>query len=118
MNEFLQNITGGISAGKFASAFCFALLGLMVSLLLSATNRDPESPRTPFKFSLAFLISDNFKRIMTNGVLAICIIFLSIRFVFELAGIELSMFYSVGVGLFLDRAKRILQNKLNNTSTP
>lgn len=121
MNEFLQNLTGGITAGKFAASFFFTLIGIFLSLMLSTTTRDPSSKRTPFCFSWDFFWSDNAKRIAKSVALTLLVIFVSIRFAKELLGMELTMIFSFGVGLGLDRIKEVLKNKSKlpfDTNTP
>lgn len=111
MEEFIQNILGGITVGKFAASFFFALIGIFISLMISTTTRDPDSKRTPFCFSWAFLWSDNSQRIAKSIVLTLLVMFVSIRFAKELLGTDLTMIFAFSVGLGLDRIKEMLKEK-------
>ncbi len=67
---------GSLSLALFLTMAFFSQVGLGVNLLLHSNTRDQESPNTPKKFNLWFLIRDNWKSI----VLTESLILLTIRF--------------------------------------
>lgn len=97
MHEFKQLILGNVSIAYYAAAEFFALLALILSLWLHSQHRDVIAPTTPIKFSWAFLIMDNVKRILV-GQIALFLIF---RFASEILGRQLNMYMAVGIGFVL-----------------
>lgn len=108
-------ILGPASLAYYMGAEFFALLALILSLYSHSTTRDVNAPSTPVKFSWAFLIMDNFKRIVL-GQIALFLIF---RFTTELMGRPLNMFIAVGVGFLLsyglDKVIQALKDKAGVT---
>lgn len=111
MEDFLSQITGGVTLGMYAAAFFFGLIGLFVSLLLSTVTRDVKSTRTPEPFSWNFLWCDNYIRIYKGAALTVIVMFLTFRFANELMGARLSMFYALSIGLGFDKVLEYLKNK-------
>ena len=115
MKEFLSLLMGAMSAPTFAALFFFALIGVSINLLMHANTRDQSSQNTPEKFSLLFLLKDNWKRIL----LAVLLIYVSIRFVqliFTIpvdSNIELYLFAAVFVGFIFDKLGEFLKNKFD-----
>lgn len=52
----------------------FSQLGILVNLWLGSTERNVESASTPVAFSWKFLITDNWKRILTAELVTIIIL--------------------------------------------
>lgn len=109
--DFWAAFLNGLPLGTLFAAFIFALVGLAIRALVIAQYRDPASPRTPQQWSWAFWRKDNLPRLLNSAALTILVIFVSIRFVNELTGKELSMFYALGLGLFFDWAVGALIKK-------
>lgn len=92
-----EYLFGEASLTYYVAAEIFALMGLTVSLYLHSNKRNPDSPKTPEKYSLGFLIWDNFKRIFVGQM----VFFLIFRFTVELLGRQLDMWIATGVGFGL-----------------
>lgn len=112
--SFIENLIGPSDPGIMAAAFVFALLGILLTLLMGSTSRDPNSKGSPFSFSWRYLLSDNSKRIMAS-LLAVII---TIRFMPEILNLELKVWYGFGVGmcwdglaLFIKQKTRLLDKK-------
>lgn len=118
MQEFIENLTGDLSVGKFLAAFVFSLVGVALSLLYGTTKRDPNSNRTPLCFSWDFFWSDNMKRILKSAATTILTVFVSLRFTKELLGFELSMVIAFLIGLCLDRIAEVLKQKQKTAFVP
>jgi hypothetical protein len=97
---------GGISPQHFLVMLFFALLGVMISLLVHSTNRDPKAIRTPFRFKLLFLIDDNIQRILLNLLLIV----VAIRFSKEILGFEIKPFIALLIGVSFDKLAELLRN--------
>lgn len=86
--------------------FCF--VGVTISLLFNASNRNANSPETPYHFDIWFLIKDNWKRVVLNLLL----IYVTIRFypdVFD--GKQLTPFLALGIGIGWDRLAQFIKEK-------
>lgn len=105
LKSILANILGEADVAHWISAIFFALVGIVVSLLISSSKRDARSPGTPYKFSWRYLIFDNGKRI----ALSILLVFITLRFSQELLSAQFTMYFALGVGLGLDRLSAHLQ---------
>ena len=62
-------------------------------------KRDKTSNNTPYQFSLGFFTQDNLVEI----VFSLLAIFLALRFSVEYFGVDITMFYSLGIGWTLPR---------------
>lgn len=100
-------IFGNMDFNMFVASLLFALVGVLISLLLHATTRDQNSESTPVKFSFLFMLKDNWKRIL----LSIILVIVTIRFLKELTGLELNMFFSLCIGLVYDKLAEYLKSK-------
>lgn len=107
METFKSFILGGIPFVMFWAALFFSLIGVVINLLMDATTRKPETVDTPVRFSLWFLLRDNWKRIL----LSILLIVVTIRFCEELTGVHLNMFVSLLIGFVFDKLSEFLKDK-------
>ena len=64
--ENYNYILGFLSAGLFFSMLLFASIGIAIRLLFDAQKRDQNSANTPKKFSILFLLRDNWKTILAT----------------------------------------------------
>jgi len=99
-------LLGGITPQHFLAMLIFSLLGVMISLLVHSTNRDPNAMRTPYKFNLWFLIHDNIQRVALN----ILLIVVAIRFSKEILGFEIKPFVALLIGVSFDKLSELLRN--------
>lgn len=99
MNKFLNLVLGTNDIPTYLAALFFALIGIIVILLLKSNKRDKTSLNTPDEFSFKFLIIDNLKEVLLGFLLII----LALRFSVEYAGVELTMWYALGVGLSIQK---------------
>lgn len=107
--SILKDILGTEIWQPFVTQMFMALIGVSISLLLHAQTRDKYSPATPVKFSIGFLIVDNWKRV----VLSLLLIYVFIRFFPEIFGINLSLFWCLAIGLSLDKLAQWLKDKIS-----
>ena len=120
MNTLLsiKSFLGGYSIGEFASLFAWALIGAYILVQFNINSRDPNSVRTPVKFSWKFWIKDNLRRVVFNGVLII----VTLRFSKEITGKELNEFWALVIGLSSDGLAQLLNTfkmvKLSGTVKP
>jgi hypothetical protein len=111
MNEIMSYLVGDLGIAKFTAAFIFATIGVMLSLLWSTTKRDPLSDKSPTNFSWNFFWNDNTKRLLKSILSTILTVFVSIRFMKDLLGVEFSMVGAFLIGLFLDRIVLLIKKK-------
>lgn len=89
------------------AAFFFAMIGIFITLLLGTYARVPSSPTSPSKFSWSYLWSDNFKRIVATLLMVI----VSLRFIHDIFGFELSPWHGFIVGTGWDGLAFIIKQK-------
>lgn len=94
MNKFLNLILGTTDVPTYMAGLVFALIGLAFYYHGKVGKRDEFSKNTPYKFSLRFFTQDNLVEI----VFSILAIFLALRFSVEYMGVQVTMFYSLGIG--------------------
>lgn len=107
MKEFITAVLGTDSIIAFITLAFFAFVGVMLSLLMQTTKRDPTSVNTPFEFSWKFLMSDNAKRFLAGVIL----IYLALRFTPELFGIKINEFWAFGIGFGSDKIAEFVKTK-------
>lgn len=104
-------MTGGLGNGEIAASFVFAILGLVLMTAINIQKGIERNPNTANTFKWEHFGVSTAIRIFLSLVITLIVIFLSIRFVQELTGKTVSMFYALGVGLFIDRATQLLTKK-------
>lgn len=97
MDQFLNLIFGTTDLPTYLAGLFFALIGLAFFYKRKLSNRNRLSANTPYHFSLRFFTQDN----LVELVFSIMAIFLALRFCVEYAGVKVTMFYALGVGLGL-----------------
>lgn len=107
MKQFLQYVLGTSDIPMYAALWFFACLGILLSLLIGAVKRKPDSPHTPFSFSWKFLWSDNFRRILATATL----VFITFRFTEQLIGTQISLWAAFLIGLGHDQLAAIAKKK-------
>lgn len=97
---------------KVVIYFIFAFIGATLTLLMEVRDRnkakDQKDSVVPIKskFDFIFMIQDNFRRMLTTFLL----IFVFLRFLPELTGIELTHFTSFMIGLGSDKLSKLLKD--------
>jgi hypothetical protein len=117
MKEFLSYFTGNMDPAEFAALCCFALIGAVIKLTMHVNSRDVNSPDTPVKFSLTFLLADNWKRILNSALL----VYLFIRFPAQLIPANIYQLISGGgqfllaaiIGFCFDSLSEYLKDKVS-----
>ena len=104
---FKTYILGGIDPQLFLSAVIFAAIGIFFVLISGTTLRDKNSPNSPYRFSWKYLWSDNNRRIYTSALAVL----ITLRFMTEVTGLELTPFRALCVGLFWDSIALFLKQK-------
>lgn len=108
MSPFWTQVLGeGNDPATLGAAFLFALIGIFITLLLGTYARTPESPNSPKIFSWAYLWSDNFKRIVATLLMVI----VSLRFIHDIFGFELSAWHGFVIGTGWDGLAFIIKQK-------
>lgn len=100
VDSFSVEVLGNKSIAVWLASFTFVLIGVIVSLRLSSLKRNKDSPNTPIKFSLLFLIRDNILR----GLGSLFVAFSVIRFSEELLQIQFTYFFCFTLGACFDQA--------------
>lgn len=107
INEALKIIMGDKTGGYYIAGFFFSFLAILLSLFVIAKKRrDPDSPATPRKFSLSFLIGDNIKRIGATMI----VMFLLFR-MFDLSNVLHMVGVGFGVAFGFDKIIQFLIDK-------
>jgi len=66
--EHYSLLLGYIPATMFIAMVLFAAIGVSIRLLIDAVGRNQNSPATPYKFSILFLLRDNWKTILLTFI--------------------------------------------------
>lgn len=98
MTQLLSRLLGGITPLDFGVYYFWALVGAFITMQIHAQTRDVKSFRSPVRFSWAFWLQDNSRRILFNLVL----IGAFIRFSDELIHVKISDVIAFGIGLAFD----------------
>jgi len=101
---FMDNITGGVSAPVIAASIVFALMGLILVTLLNIQKGIRENPNTANKFRWQDFGMDSLIRVFISFIITMIVIFVSIRFSNEIFGTPVTMIFSFGIGLGIDKA--------------
>jgi hypothetical protein len=104
MNKY---ILGGMDPGLFMASLLFAMVGVLITLLIGSTMREPDSKFSPKKFSFTYMLYDNAKRILLNLLL----ILISLRFMTEITGWDLSVWKGFIIGISYDSLLMIVKQK-------
>lgn len=99
MNKFLNLILGTTDVPTYAAGLLFALIGLFFYYYGKVKKRNARSKNTPYAFSWRFFTQDNLVEI----VFSLLAIFLALRFSVEYAGVQITMFYALGIGWSLPK---------------
>lgn len=102
LTEFKELILGGLKAVDYYAAFVFAFIGMLIRWFITTRKGVKTSSDTPNKFNVWFWLRDNAKDKLLTIAGTIAVIFVFMRFPYDLAGWEFSMFFAFIVGLFLD----------------
>ncbi len=113
MQNFIQNVLGATDVATYVNSLFFAFVGVIFSLLLEVVNRDPNSPSSPICFSMSYLMSDNFKRLMASFFVNVIAVLLAIRFTPELIGVQLSPIVALGIGVGFDKLVNTIRTYLS-----
>lgn len=104
----MKDFLGTTDVGAFMTLFLFAIIGMVISLLLNGANRDPDTPSTPYKFSLSFLLLDNWKRIVLN----LLVLFAAVRFYPDIFNEPINPFLAFGIGLGFDKVVQMIKDRV------
>jgi len=107
-NIILTYLFGEGDIGTLAAAFFWALVGVAISMLYESNLRDPDSTRTPRKYSTWFLIKDNAIRIVRTVLVIISVLVFSQ----QVFGLTVNNWIGFGVGLGFDRILALILSKI------
>jgi hypothetical protein len=105
-DKLVTEILGQSTPLHFFVLFVWAMVGVIISLLIHATNRDVASTRTPVKFNFLFLLKDNAGRVVLNLLLII----VTLRFCKEITGFDINQFVAFCIGICYDKLAELLRN--------
>lgn len=105
--EILKHLLGPGDPGYFIAAFIYAMVGMLISLLVSASKRDQSKLTTPEAFSWRYLLWDNAKKI----ILTLILVIVTLRFSREFMGADLTMYLALLVGLGWDMLGEMWRKK-------
>ena len=91
-------LLGDKSIGEWIVSFIFVFIGIIISLYADSLSRDKNSPKTPKKFSISFLLKDNILKILFSFF----IVFTLIRFSKEVVDIDITYIKCLFLGLGFD----------------
>lgn len=110
---FLIELTGTENKVLYLACWVFAIIGVVLSYVRPVKRAIKFKVNCPNKFSIAFLIRDNWKPL----ILTIILIFLGLKFSNELAGEKMTSYYSLILGLGLDKLAYYLLSKTKRNET-
>lgn len=90
---------GTTDVPTYLAGLLFALIGLAFYYKGKIAKRDKASSSTPYYFSWKFFTQDNLVEI----IFSLLAIFLALRFSVEYFGVDITMFYSLGIGWTLPK---------------
>jgi hypothetical protein len=102
-------IAGDLDLPDFLACLFFSAIGVLISLLFHANTRDPNASNSPIKFNWLYLLRDNWKRILLSFLLIV----VTLKFLPELTGLHLNMFYALCIGLAWDKLAEFVKSKVN-----
>ncbi len=111
IEQIIGHLLGPIDPAHFIAAFIYAMLGIIMSLLYSAANRDQSKETTPDYFSWKYLLSNNFIRIVFSVMFTMLAVVVTLRFTPEILGLNLNMFVAFSIGLSFDRLSSVMKDK-------
>lgn len=100
-------LLGDLDPALFVASLIYAGLGILLTLLLGTTVRNVHSEFSPDHFSWKYLWNDNTKRLLAN---LICVP-LTLRFMPDVLGVELTVWKGLIVGLSWDTLFLIIKQK-------
>jgi hypothetical protein len=98
MEELFKMLFGNLSVWGFIGFLIWALIGAFDFSQMELSDRNPQSEKTPRKFSLKFWIMDNWRRWLVTLIL----IFILFRFYPELTGQPLTEYTAFLTGFGSD----------------
>ena len=107
--EFKEKVMGGLAMSDYMAGFFFAFIGMFLRWWFTMRKGVRRSVDTPFKFNGWFWLFDNLKDKILVALGTIAVLFIFMRFPFDLLGYTFSMFFAFGVGLFLDYCVDLLE---------
>lgn len=102
-------ITGATATATFWEFCFFALLGIILSILMNTTTRDPKSVSSPVGFSFLYMCRDNAKRFLVSLIS----VYVCLRFTPEILTIQLTDFWAFAIGLGFDKLVGLIKQKTN-----
>lgn len=82
-----------------SSLIFWAIIGMIVNTLISASNRNIHSQKSPLHFSWKFLFKDNYKKIL----ISVFLVFIGVYFSEQIFGIKTSPFAAFVSGLSVNK---------------
>lgn len=101
---YLAEILGDKPVAIWLASFTFIIIGVIVSLRLSASKRNRDSKTTPYRFTWKFLFRDNISRFIGSVFVAFSIV----RFGEELFNFHFGNFGCFLLGLCFDQTYKAL----------
>mgnify|MGYP003338845954 CR=1 FL=1 len=89
------------------AGFFYLNVGIFLASVVNTTGREPNSDRTPFRFSWRFFAKDNWKRWAKSVLFGV----VAMRFCHELLNQQLTTYIALMIGFSIDGIIAILTRK-------
>lgn len=100
--DFWAGLLNGLSLGTLYAAMFWATVGLIMRRFFKAMKRDPLTDDSPVQFDFSYWRKDNWRSMLLTSIFSYLVVLVSIRFVKNLFGQDLTMAYAFSTGLCLD----------------
>lgn len=113
--QLMSNLLGeNLDLVGYISCFIFSCIGLFLRWYWTSRKGIKNNPDSPNTFSWGYWLNNNILPKLVSVMATFLIIFLSLRFSFEIIGLLPSMFLSLLIGLCFD----VISDKLKNLKLP
>lgn len=110
--SYFYHLTGGLPVSELSAGLTFAMIGLLLMTGLNVRKGIRNNPNTDYKFNLSHFGWDSLFRMLLSAGITLILVFISIRFVTELTGKSLTMFYCFLLGMGIDKATQLIVSKV------
>ena len=105
--SYAELIFGVADIKLIAVGFLYLNIGILLAALVGTTTREPNSDRTPFRFSWRFFVSDNWLRWVKSILFGV----VALRFSQEILGSSATSYTALMIGFSIDSIIMLIKNK-------
>jgi len=110
LQEFKELVLGGLTPATYWAGFLFCFIGMFIRWGIKTRKSVKNNLTTPSKFKFWFWVKDNLKDKILQALFVFAVIFICLRFPYELLGWTFSMVMCLGVGLLFDWVVDMIDN--------